>query len=82
MDEEIQRLEALAQPDEAEHSLRQKIKATPDNLDSYFELADLLMQKNRAEESIPLLLDILAIDRNWQQKKAYNKITEIFKKLG
>ena len=63
-------------------SRRQEIKATPDNFDFYLELADFLLQKNKAEESIPHLQDILAIDWSWQQKKAYNKITEVFKKLG
>ena len=65
VDEEIQRLEALALPDEAENSLRERITASPDDLPSYFELAELLVGKNRGEEAIPLLLDILSIDRNW-----------------
>ena len=65
VDEEMQRLEALAQPDEAESSLRQKLEQNPENLDTYYELAELLCEKNRAEEAIPLLLDILMIDRNW-----------------
>ena len=62
--------------------LRQKLEQAPDNLDTYFELAQLLVEKNRAEEAIPLLLDILAIDRNWQEKKAHNTLMEVFKKLG
>ena len=45
-------------------------------------MAELLIEKNRAEESIPLLLDILKIDRNWEEKKAYEKLLEVFKKLG
>lgn len=41
-----------------------------------------MLEKNRGEEAIPLLLDILSIDRNWQEKKAHNKLLEVFKKLG
>ena len=48
----------------------------------YYELSELLIEKNRAEESIPLLLDILSIDRNWGEKKAHNKLMDVFKKLG
>ena len=82
VDEEISRLEAIAQPDEVEGTLRQKLEAEPENLNTYFELAELLVEKNRAEEAIPLLLDILTIDRNWRDKKAHNMLMEVFKKLG
>ena len=63
-------------------SRRQEIKATPDNFDFYLELADLLLQKNKAEELIPHLLDILGIDWNLSRKKEYKKIMEVFKKPG
>ena len=82
VDEEIQRLEALAQPDDVEVDLRKKVQEDPENLDNYFALAELLIEKNRSEESIPLLLDIVAIERNWQDKKAYNKLMDVFAKLG
>ncbi len=82
VDEEIQRLEALAKPDEAEDAIRQKLAADPSDLSVYFELAELLIEKNRAEEAISPLLDILSIDRNWGEKKAHNTLMETFKKLG
>ena len=82
LDEEIQRLEAVAAPDEAENSLRSSIEVNPENLPTYYELAELMVEKNRAEEAIPLLLDILSIDRNWEEKKANTKLIEVFKKLG
>ena len=82
VDEEIQRLEAIAKPDEAEAELKQKVESEPENLDNYFALAELLIEKNRSEEAIPYLLDILMIERNWQEKKAYNKLMEVFAKLG
>lgn len=56
--------------------------ADPSNLTNYFSLAELMIEKNRAEEAIPLLLDILKIDRNWEEKKAMEKLMEVFKKLG
>lgn len=54
----------------------------PANLNTYFELAELMIEKNRGEEAIPLLLDIIAIERNWEEKKAHNLLIEVFKKLG
>ena len=82
VDDEIQRLEALAQPDEAEGLLRQQLEADPENLSNYYELAELLIEKNRAEEAITILLDMICIDRNWEDKKANNRLLEVFKKLG
>ena len=70
VDEEIQRLEALAKPDEQEIDLRSRIEASPANLELRFELATLLFDKNRFEDTIPVLLEILAIDRNWDNKSA------------
>ena len=65
VDEEIQRLEALAKPDDEEMELRQKIASSPKELDNYEDLAVLLIQKNRHEEAIPVLLEIITIDRNY-----------------
>ena len=62
--------------------MRSKLEGDPSNLDTYFELAELMIEKNRGEEAIPLLLDIIAIDRNWQDKKAHNTLIDLFKKLG
>jgi len=42
----------------------------------------MLVEKNRAEESINLLLDIIAINRNWEDKKANAKLMEVFTKVG
>jgi len=47
-----------------------------------FELADHLSQKNRKEESVEILLDMVAIDRNWENRKAQKLLTDIFKQLG
>lgn len=52
------------------------------NLQVMFDLAKHLNDKNRHEEAIDLLLDIIAIDRNWNQRIAQKFINDIFKKLG
>jgi thioredoxin-like negative regulator of GroEL len=67
VDEEIQRLEALAQPDDEELAARSRIEADPKNLEGYNDLANILIAKNRLEEAIPVLLDILTIERNWSK---------------
>ena len=46
------------------------------------DLAVHLHAKNRMEESIDLLLDSIAIDRNWNKRAAQNLLTDIFKQLG
>ena len=47
-----------------------------------FQLAEHLIAKNRSEEAVDILLDIVAIDRNWQDRKAQKLVTDVFKKLG
>jgi thioredoxin-like negative regulator of GroEL len=42
----------------------------------------MLVEKNRAEEAINLLLDIIAINRNWEEKKANTLLMEVFSKVG
>ena len=52
------------------------------NLEDLFDLATHLHGKNRMEEAIELLLEIIAIDRNWNQRAAQTKLTDVFKQLG
>ena len=65
LDNELQRLEQVALPDDKELELRKVLETSDGSLDQMFELADHLISKNRAEEAVDLLLDIVAIDRNW-----------------
>ena len=44
-----------------------------------YDLANHLIAKNRLEESVDLLLDIVAIDRNWNSRAAQTKVTDVFK---
>ena len=46
------------------------------------ELAQHLIDKNRLEESTEILLDMVAIDRNWKERAAQKLLTDVFKKLG
>ena len=52
------------------------------SIEKMYELAEHLIAKNRAEEAVDLLLDIVAIDRNWEERKAQKLVTDVFKKLG
>lgn len=75
----------VQEPDDIEVELRQKVdeslEGTPD-LASMFELAEHLVAKNRQEEAVSILLDVVAIDRNWNERKAQKLVTDIFKQLG
>ena len=87
IDTELQRLELVQLPDEREHELRDRIEADEKanqmpNLQDLFDLALHLEAKNRMEEAIDLLLEIIAIDRNWNERAAQTKVTDIFKQLG
>lgn len=52
VDQEIQRLETLAQPDSEEMAARERLEADPKNLAHYDDLATILISKNRLEEAI------------------------------
>ena len=82
IDEEIQALETKAAPDENEYNLLKQIDSDPRNLDLQFELVGHLIGKGRLEDSIPVLLNILAVDRNYGQKKAHTQLMDVFAKLG
>jgi thioredoxin-like negative regulator of GroEL len=82
IDDEITRLESLAKPDQTEYTILKKIDADPRNLSLQMELVMHLESKNRLEDSIPVLLNIIAVDRNYDTKKAYQLLMDIFAKLG
>jgi thioredoxin-like negative regulator of GroEL len=43
------------------------------------DLAEHLVAKNRKEEAAELLLESVAIDRNWNGRSAQNLLTDILK---
>ena len=69
-------MELVSEPDQKELDLRKQLEASdidpsvkPD-VEQMHELACHLRDKNRPEEAIKLLLDVIAIDRNWNDRKA------------
>ena len=82
VDAEIQRLEEHAQPDEAEDTLRKQVSADQGNLDLQMSLAQPVFDKNRHEDCIPILLDMIVIDRNWNEKAHIKLLNQVFAKLG
>lgn len=82
VDKEIQRLENLAKPDSKEVELLQKCDADPRNLDLQFDLVEHLLSKNKREEVIPVLLNIIAVDRNYGDRKAHKTLMDTFAQLG
>lgn len=76
----------MAAPDEEEVELRAKMQADPKELSVYMDLVQHLLLKNRPEECIPVLLNILAIDRNFKipnsDVTAHTTLMGLFKALG
>ena len=82
IDEELTLLTSQKSPDLHEFSLLKQIDSEPHNLDLQFQLVCYLDHKGRLSDCIPVLLNIIAVDRNFQDQAAYNKLMEIFSKLG
>ncbi len=59
-----------------------KIEKTPQDLESRFSLAKLQNEAHRYPDAIETLLQIIAIDRNWNNKAAYQLLLEVFNKIG
>ena len=80
---ELSKLESLEKPDEKEKELMNKCDTDPKDLQSRFELAKYLFEeRSKADEAIDWCLEIIAIDRNWNEKAAYNMLIKIFGQLG
>ena len=47
-----------------------------------YELSESLMASGDSSEAITELLDIIKIDKNWNEGAAKNKLLEIFDALG
>ncbi len=82
IDEEVERLESMAKPDQAEFDILNRIDREPRNLAIQYELARHLRERNRRENCIPVLLNILAVERNYDDKRAYQMLMELFAELG
>lgn len=82
IDDEIMKLESGGGPDMTEYELLKEIDNSPRDLDLQWQLVEHLIEKTRQEDAIPVILNILAVDRNHGDKKAYTTLMEIFSKLG
>jgi thioredoxin-like negative regulator of GroEL len=65
-----------------EQAFLSKIEADPKDLDSKFAYAKYLFENARHEEAIEQGLAIMKLNKNWNEKAAYNLLIEIFTKLG
>lgn len=63
-------------------ALREKAKAEPDNIAAKFELAQALAGAEKYEEALKGFLDIVKIDREFQDDGARKAIVQIFEVLG
>ena len=74
VDNELERLELVQEPDDEEIQLQARVdegeKNRDPDLQAMYDLACHQIAKNRLEESVDLLLDIIAIDRNWNKRAA------------
>ena len=74
VDAELQRIELVSEPDDKENELREKLQDARDDSSimpdqqALYDLGCHLIDKNRPEEAIELLLESIAIDRNWNDR--------------
>jgi putative thioredoxin len=59
-----------------------KLEKAPGDLDSRFALTKLQVDAHRYADAIESLLQLIAIDRNWNNKAAYQMLMEVFNKVG
>ena len=59
-----------------------RVDSDPRDLSIQLELAKHLQSKNRKEDCIPVLLNIIAVDRNYDNSNAYQMLMDIFAELG
>ena len=78
----IQEIRAQEGEDEVLTKLEEKLKATPQDCQIMYDIAQRHLEKERYEEVIDFWLDILAIDRNWNNSAPHKLLLEVFNKLG
>lgn len=69
-------------PTEEEIKLKAQIEKNPSDLQSRYDLGKLQFEKGKHDEAIETCLQMMSIDRNWNNKAAYTLLIEVFNKLG
>jgi putative thioredoxin len=82
IDKEFKLLDEKSKADPKINELRQAVQKNPRDNKHRYQLAESLYESNLHEEAIGHLLDIIKIDRNWEDRKANTLILQIFGKLG
>jgi len=62
--------------------LEQQVHADPKNFDARFALAQLLFASHRTEEAIDQLLEIVRLDRAWNDAAGRKQLIKIFDAIG
>ncbi len=65
-----------------EQGLRDRIAAEPNDMQSRMDLANLLVAAGRHQEGLDQLLEIVRLDRNWNDDAARKAILAVFNLLG
>lgn len=78
----IEELKSQEGEDEVLNELESKLEQNPESCELMFEIANHLYDKEKYEDAIDYCLDILAIDRNWNNSAPHKLLLDIFNKLG
>ena len=65
-----------------EQELRDRIAAQPDDMQSRLDLANLLVARGRHAEGLDELLEMVRLDRTWNEEAARKQILAVFNLLG
>ena len=62
--------------------LEAQVKAEPNNLEVRFELSQALVAQDRIEDAIDHLLEIVRINRDWNEQAGRKQLIKIFESIG
>ncbi len=65
-----------------EQTLRARITAAPDDMDARLRLANLLVASGRYEPGMDELLEVIRLDRSWNDDAARKTLLSVFSMLG
>eukprot|EP00347_Sterkiella_histriomuscorum_P004761 403359210 len=79
---EINNLQKNQAPSEEEQQLIQKIENDPSDMQSRYDLAKLQFESQKYEDALESCLQSMSIQRNWNERAAYQLLLKVFEKLG